>query len=430
MHIHILGIAGSMTAPLALALKKQGHQVTGSDQDQIYPPFSTQLKNALIPINKTEISNHIDLAIIGSSYKAFDRTRKEFVRIKQAKIPYISATKYIAKNIVKNNSIIIAGSYGKTTITAATAFCLTKHGLDPSFMFGGEAKNKLPSLHFATGNWSVVEGDESINGQDTMAKFLYYPVKYLIITSANWEHRDSYQSETENLKAFEKLIKKVPKDGLIVYNPRNKKLHQIIKSAQAPVVAYQAIKHPISLLGQYNRQNLGAVETLCQHLNLPTKTTIAALKDFKGIKRRLDILAQNQDYLFIDDFAQSPDRIATALKTIRSHFPNWNLKVFYESHASFMQNKDFVKKLAQAFKNITEVVIFKLKINPDPTQRITAADYLKHIPNSLYIPLTPDLLTHYQKTLKKGEILVHFSSGGIEGLNAFQKIINLKTRHV
>ena len=430
MHIHILGIAGSMTAPLALALKKQGHQVTGSDQDQIYPPFSTQLKNALIPINKTEISNHIDLAIIGSSYKAFDRTRKEFVQIKQAKIPYISATKYIAKNIVKNNSIIIAGSYGKTTITAATVFCLTKHGLDPSFMFGGEAKNKLPSLHFGASNWSVVEGDESINGQDTMAKFLYYPVKYLIITSANWEHRESYQSEAENLKAFEKLIKKVPKNGLIIYNPQNKKLRQIIKSAQAPTIAYQATKHPISLLGQHNRQNLGAVETLCQHLKLPTATTITALKDFKGIKRRLDIVAHTQDYLFIDDFAQSPERITTALKTLKAHFPNRKIKIFYESHASFMQHKELVNKLAQAFKNVTEVVVFKLKFNPDPTQRITAADYLNHIPNSLYIPLTQDLLTHYQKTLKKGDILVHFSSGGVEGLNAFQKIINLKIRHV
>lgn len=336
MHIHIVGIAGSMTAPLALALKKQGYQVTGSDQDKIYPPFSIQLKNALIPINKIEINSRIDLAIIGSSYKAFDRTRKEFVRIKQQKIPYISATKYVAKNVVKNNSVIVAGSYGKTTITAATAFCLKKHGLDPSFMFGGESKNKLPSLYFGASNWSVVEGDESINGQDTMAKFLYYPVKYLIITSANWEHRDSYQNEAENLRAFEKLIKKVPKDGLIVYNPRNKKLRQIIKSAQAPTITYQATKHPISLLGQYNRQNLGAVETLCQHLNLPTATTIAALKNFKGIKRRLEIVNQNQDYLFIDDFAQSPERITTALKSIKKHFPNRNLKIFYESHASFM----------------------------------------------------------------------------------------------
>ena len=88
MHIHIVGIAGSMTAPLALALKKQGYQVTGSDQDKIYPPFNIQLKNALIPINKIEINSRIDLAIIGSSYKAFDRTRKEFVRIKQQNTLY------------------------------------------------------------------------------------------------------------------------------------------------------------------------------------------------------------------------------------------------------------------------------------------------------------------------------------------------------
>ncbi len=430
MHIHIVGIAGSMTAPLALALKEQGHQITGSDQDKIYPPFSTQLKNALIPLNKTEINSHIDLAIIGSAYKAFDRTRKEFVRIKQEKIPYISATKYIAKNLIKNNSVIIAGSYGKTTITAATAFCLQKHNLDPAFMFGGESKNKLPSLHFSQSHWSVVEGDESINGQDTMAKFLYYPAKYLIITSVNWEHRESYRTEADSLRAFEKLIQKIPSDGLIVYNPHHKKLRSLLKSAKAPTIAYKSTSHQISLLGQYNRQNLGAVETLCHHLNLPSSTTAKALEDFKGIKRRLEIVNQSNDYLFIDDFAQSPERIATALKTIKESFPGKKIKVFYESHASFMQYKDLLKKLATAFKDSTETLIYKLKFNNNPKERITAADYLKIIPKSLYIPLTKNLLTHYQKTLKKGDILVHFSSGGAEGLDAFQKIIHLKNRHV
>ena len=110
-------------------------------------------------------------------------------------------------------------------------------------MFGGESKNKLPSLYFGASNWSVVEGDESINGQDTMAKFLYYPVKYLIITSANWEHRDSYQNEAENLRAFEKLIKKVPKDGLIVYNPRNK---NFVKLLTSPSSHYYLSSHQTS----------------------------------------------------------------------------------------------------------------------------------------------------------------------------------------
>ena len=105
-HIHILGIAGTMTAHLAVALKQTGIKVTGSDQPKIFPPISTTLKKAGIKINITDIDHHIDQAIIGSSYNSFENTKEEFKLIKSQKIPYLSATKYIAQNIVKSNSIM------------------------------------------------------------------------------------------------------------------------------------------------------------------------------------------------------------------------------------------------------------------------------------------------------------------------------------
>lgn len=426
MHLHILGIAGSMTAPLAVALKKRGHTVTGSDQDKIYPPFSTQLKNSNIPVNKTEITNKIDLAIIGSSYKSFAKTRREFVRLKELKIPYISATKYIAKNLIKKDSIIVAGSFGKTTITAATVFCLQKHGLDPSFMFGGQAKNDLPSLSFGNTSWSVVEGDESINGQDTMAKFLYYPVKYLIITSADWEHRDSYATSEDNLAAFKNLISKVPKDGLIIYNPHNKNLKKIIKYAQAPSFPYHPFSQKICLIGEHNQENLGAVQNLCDRLNLNSHITSQALIHFKGIQRRLEILYQDKDYLFIDDYAQSAPRLRRTLEVLSTAFPQNKIKVFFESHASFIQYRPQLQALKQALSLSQETVIFKLNYSPaDKQDRLNAKDYLSLIPRSLYLPLPEQVITHYKKTLKRGEILIHFSSGGDLGLHTFKQVISL-----
>ncbi len=136
MKIHILGISGSMTAPLAISLKKQGHHVTGSEQTKIYPPFSTQLTQAKIPINPPPYTP--DLYIVGSSYKNQEKLITEFKTIKKSNIPYISATKYIAKNLIKKNSILIAGSYGKSSISAMLVFILknTKH--KPSYMFAAQ----------------------------------------------------------------------------------------------------------------------------------------------------------------------------------------------------------------------------------------------------------------------------------------------------
>lgn len=426
MHIHIVGIAGSMTAPLAIALKKQGHLVTGSDQQKIYPPFSLPLKKAKIIINQTAINKNIDLAIIGSSYQAFNQTKKEFFEIKAQKIPYISATKYIAQKLAKNNSILIAGSYGKTTISAALVYLFEKAGFNPSFMYGGQSLHNSDSLRFSDSDWSIIEADESINGLDRKAKFLHYPVKYLILTSAYWEHKDCYQSQEENFNAFKLLIQKIPKNGLLIYNQNESSIKNLLAFAKCPLLPYTSTSTKTKLIGKFNQENLAAVKTLATYLKISPKIITSSLQSFKGVKRRLQIIAKIKNNIFIDDYAQSAHRIKKALLAIKESYPNSKIKVFYEAHASFLQHKTTLKELSTVFKPASEIVIYQLKFSQkhDSANRISAKDYLANIPSSLYIPLSTDVIKHYQNTIKKGDILIHFSSGGAEGLKTFQKIIS------
>jgi UDP-N-acetylmuramate: L-alanyl-gamma-D-glutamyl-meso-diaminopimelate ligase len=425
MHIHILGIAGSMTASLALALQKQGHLVTGSDQEKIYPPFSQQLKKNQIIINQTEINSDIDLAIIGSSYQSFAKTKAEFEEIKTQKIPYISATNYIAKNLIKKNSILIAGSYGKTTTTAAVAFLLQKAGLKPNYLFGGQSLNLLPSCQFNDSDWSVVEADESIHGLDKQAKFLYYPVKYLILTSAQWEHKDSYQSETKNFQAFQNLIKNIPIDGLLIYNQNDPSILPLLTSAKCTIIPYNYTKIKNNLIGDYNQNNLAAVETLAQNLSIPSSVIIKTFSQFKGIKRRLQLLVTHQNIVFFDDFAQSANRIEATINALQKKYPSSPTKVFFEAHASFIQHPQNLLELKNAFKNCSEVVIYRLNFSIKNSFRLSAKDFLTNISHSLYLPLPESVLDHYKNSLKSGDILIHFSSGGLEGQKIFKKIINL-----
>ncbi|MDD3003243.1 MAG: Mur ligase domain-containing protein, partial [Candidatus Shapirobacteria bacterium] len=167
MKIHILGIAGTMTASLAVALKKEGHLITGSDQEKIYPPVSTILKKANIKINSSKINSTIDLAIIGSSFSNFQKTKEEFDQIKKLNIKYISASEFIAQNLGKEDSILIAGTYGKTTISSIVSWIFDQANLNPNYMFGGKALNRFPSVNISPSNWSIIEADESIHGLDT-----------------------------------------------------------------------------------------------------------------------------------------------------------------------------------------------------------------------------------------------------------------------
>ena len=429
MHIHILAVAGAMTAPLACYLKSQGHQISGSDQDKIYPPISTMLKKAKIDINTQPINSQIDQVIVGSSYKLFKKSLEEFDQIKKQKIPFISATKYIAQNVAQKNSILIAGAYGKSTITGLVIRILKNAKLDPSYMLGAKAINKMKSLSITTSDWSVVEADESINGLDHQAKFLTYPVKHAIITSTDWEHKESYPDHQSNLDAYRKLIQKIPTNGLLIYSSKDKHLKKLARHCQGQSFSYDNTPiYPNSLLGSHNQENINAAATLCQKLDIKLSVIKKTIKTHRGLKRRLEIIKSINNIIFIDDFAQSASRITMALQAIKKAYPQHTIKVFLEPHASFLQNKKSLQDLPLALTLTQEVVLSRIKysIKVPPKDRSTASHFKTIIgPKLIYQPLYPQIQKHYQKTLRPRQILVHFSSGGQEGIKIFHQIASL-----
>jgi UDP-N-acetylmuramate: L-alanyl-gamma-D-glutamyl-meso-diaminopimelate ligase len=454
MHIHILGIAGTMTAHLAVNLKKQGHLVTGSDQEKIYPPISTTLKKIDIKVNSTNIDKSIDLAIIGSSYNSFERSQQEFDQIKKLNIPYISATEYIAQNLIKENSILIAGSFGKTTITSLISWIFLKAKKDPNYMFAGNPKNKFDSLHLSLSNWSITEADESIHGLDKMAKFLYYPVKYLVLTSADWEHKDSYSTEIDNFTAFKKLVLKIPESGVLLINDQSSTAKKISLYSNSKVITYNSensdyfiekkkiktnlttllihspsglIKIDTQLIGQFNFENILAAVAISDFLGIKTNIIQKAVFSFRGIKRRLEMVANYKNILFFDDFAQSAPRIESTLQALQDHYPNKNIKVFYQAHASFIQYRESLIGLEKAFKPAREVVLGQLKFskNIDKKDRNSAKDFKNLLGSKLiYLPLEKQIIQYYKDSLMPNDILIYMSSGGLVGNRIFKSIIN------
>lgn len=414
MKIHFLGIAGSMTSSLAIALKKQGHDISGSDQEKIYPPFSTLLQENGIVVNQPFTG--ADLTIVGSGFKAFSRCVAEFDLIKKQNLSYISATEYLAKNLIKPESILIAGSYGKTTISAIMAYLLP----DANYFFGGQSVDGTPSLQFSDSNWSVVEADESVNGLDTQAKFLYYPVKYLILTSVNWEHKDSYPTPEANFEAFKKLVQKLPPDGVLVYNPHDSQISQLLPFCRAPALPYASQHFDTKLIGEHNQQNLAAAFTLCQYLNLKFD-----IQNFSGVKRRLEIVSNKNNILVIDDFAQSSDRVTSALQAVSQSYPRRRLFVYFEPHASFLQNIHSLSGFENISPYLFQFVLGKIKFSPDKNSRVSAADWRRIVGEKFtYIPINSDIIRFFKANLQPNDILIHFSSGGLEGLTALKTVYN------
>jgi len=454
MKIHILGIAGTMTAPLAVALKKEGHIVTGSDQEKIYPPISTILKKADIKINSSKIDSNIDLAIIGSSFSSFKKTKEEFDQIKKLKIKYISASEFIAQNLGKENSILIAGTYGKTTISSLVSWIFNQANLNPNYMFGGKSLNHFPSVNISPSNWSIIEADESIHGLDTQAKFLYYPVKFLLLTSADWEHKDSYSTEIENFNAFKKLILKVPNDGILFINSKGYQTKELSLYSKSKIITYNSptsdyfikdikikknytvllcqtpkniIEIKTKLIGQFNFENILAAITISDSLNIPQTKIKQAIFKYKGINRRIEKNYDHKNIMIFDDFAQSPNRIKSTIEAVKLHFPKNKIKVLYQPHASFIQHQESLKEFKHVFDSVSEVVLSKLSFNNKikKNNRVTAKNFKEIIGDKLiYLPIDEDICSFYQKNLTKGDILINMSSGGLSGNKIIKSIIN------
>lgn len=430
MNIHILGIAGTMTAPLASELTRLGHTVSGSDQEKIYPPVSDILDQANITINQKVDFSKIDLFIIGSSFKSFENTRQEYQQIIKDNNPHISATKYIASQLNSPNPILIAGSYGKTTISSLLTWIFIQANLDPAYLFAGQSLNKIPSLKINSSNFSIIEADESINGLDTQAKFLYYPIKHAIITSANWEHKDSYSTNELNQQAYKSLIQKIPPEGILVYNPNCPDLKKLIKYSPAKNIPYNFnLKFNHRLIGEYNHENVVAAVTFAKEIGISDEIIQKALNSFKGISRRLEIIAQNNDYIFIEDFAQSPQRVEVALKAIKQSYPDHQIIAYFEPHASFLQKKESLIGFKNAFKNAHKVLLGKINFSQKSTNRIIFKDYQQEIGEKIqYTPLPQQVSDYIDTHQFKKQVFVHFSSGGLNGINTFkylsQKLIN------
>ncbi len=429
LKIHVIACAGHLSAPLSLSLKELGHQVTGSDQEKIYPPASTLFKRNKIPINESSLTSQTDLVIVGTAINSFEKLKKEYQKAKSLGLKTISVAKFVATVFERKNNITIAGAYGKTTITALITWVLKNLDLNPSYMFGTPTLDIKKSLKISASDWSVLEGDESIHGLDTKAKFLYYPKKYVLITSTYWEHKDSYTTSKENLKAYQNLVKQIPPDGCLVINKKDPHAQSLKKLCRAPVIFYNQTKkhYQTHLLGQHNQENIDAVFALCLHLGFKKQSIEKSISQFRGLKRRLEKLGEHGNIVFYDDFAQSVPRFDSALEAIKNKYPKRKIKVFFEPHASHLQFKKNLRKLKTAFRKSEEVVLAKISFSQKvkKQERSTFKSYQEELGNKIkYIPIYPQILKHYQKTLKSGDLLLHFSSGGAEGLETLKKIIN------
>ncbi|MBD3362166.1 hypothetical protein GF362_00420 [Candidatus Dojkabacteria bacterium] len=359
--IHFIGIAGVATGQMAVEYKNNGYLVTGSDKG-FFPPISTHLKKNKITIETGFKEKHLNKDFYKIKYDGdWFKVKKahpdiviaqgtkghknaEYIHAGNKEIPVKYYPDIITEKILKDESIVIAGTYGKTTVTAMLAWIFKYSNVDISYMFGGLGLNFENGVKFKNKDtkYSIIEGDEYYVGYDKkISKFFYYNPKILVLTSIKWDHTDIFKTKQDYINNFRELVKQVPKDGLIIYNKIDNKVNEIVQdSAKCKTVGYNYKKEignkydylnsKFKIIGEFNKENAVAAGTCAEKLGIDEESIKKALISFKGIKRRLEIRYRNKNLMIIDDFGASPPKARSSILAVKKVFPDYKLHVVFE----------------------------------------------------------------------------------------------------
>lgn len=448
-NIHFIGICGVAMSALALAFKRNGWHVTGSDVG-FYPPVSTHLKDAGVDYysgwhpDKMIANGAPDLVVVGNVASS---QNPEWLYVQEHNLTYKSYPEVLQEFFIKKNSVVCAGTFGKTTSTALLTWILTEAGFDPSYMFGGISLNSIPAASLTTTDWSVMEGDEyKASRWDNGPKFAYYKPTHLLLTSIVWDHADIYPTDQSYRAAFQKLFDSIPSTGLRVISEKavpalilsdqkiitygsgpacNYVYTKIVQSQNGiefDIVHRGSVFHIVSpCLGDYMADNITGCFALAHHLGIRPDKIMAAISTFKSLKRRLEKRLDTPVVIF-DDIAHSPSKATAIVKTLRQTYRGKIFAIFEPNTGN--RRPESANWYNHAFAGADEVLIprlTKIKIdatdpNP-PFEGGALADIIgKTHPKALYIDDDNKLIAYLKTKIQPGVVVVFMGSHGFRGM--------------
>jgi UDP-N-acetylmuramate: L-alanyl-gamma-D-glutamyl-meso-diaminopimelate ligase len=428
-HLHVIGICGVATSALAIAFHKKGWRVTGSDKG-FFPPVSTELEKHGIEFYAgwhPEKVGTPDLVVVNA---ASGTLNPETAYIKEKNIPHFGFAEVFRDYFTKKNSIVCAGTWGKTSSSALLSFIMDD--MDPSYMFGGLSLSHDVSAKLTDSDWSVFEGDEyKTSPTDPTAKFFYYKPTHLLLTAVSWDHADLYPTEQSYFDTFKKLIDSV-KGPIIAHTSTKAHVQKAIwygttdadytykdvlqtKDGIDFIITYKGTDYPIHspMLGKFQAENITGCFAMAHSIGIAPEKIIKRIAEFKGMKRRLEKRYEGT-VTILDDIAHSPEKASSTLKNIREIYTG-KITVVFEPNIGGRERAS-AYKYDNSFKDADEVIIprlTKLKIGDDmPMEGKELADTIaKTHPNVKYIENDEELVNNL-----KGDVIAFLGSHGFRGM--------------
>jgi UDP-N-acetylmuramate: L-alanyl-gamma-D-glutamyl-meso-diaminopimelate ligase len=388
MKVYFLGIAGAGVSALASLMVSEGHEVSGSD-GAVYPPVSTYLEGLGIPFHRGFDAAHIpeglDLAIVGSSAALDLAHNPELAVLKARGVPCLSFAEYLGRYSEGRETCVVAGSFGKSTLTAMLAVMMRAAGRDAGYFIGAVPLDLPTTGHAGADPQFVLEGDEYIvSPEDRRSKFLLYHPRALLLSSLIHDHLNVFPTIESYEAPFAELVAGLPSDALIVAARDYEALHRLTEGREVAWYGlgegpgYCALHIEIGeitrfvlatpsgaawpleteLLGLHNIENIaGAAALLIEWGVLKGEDLAAGVRAFRGVARRLDKKTRVSTAPAYEGFGSSYEKARSAIEAIQLHFPSRPLVVVFEPHTFSWRNEAALAWYDTVFEGVDRVLV-------------------------------------------------------------------------
>ena len=391
MHVHILGICGPFMGGVAALAQASGHRVTGSDR-AVYPPMSTQLAALGVELiegyDPEQLDLRPDVVVVGN---VMSRGNPLVERLLDSGLAYTSGPQWLAEHVLQGRwTLAVAGTHGKTTTSTMLAWILEHAGLEPGLLVGGVPGNFDRSARLGRGRHFVVEADEYDTAFfDKRAKFVHYRPRTAVLNNLEYDHADIYPDVAAIQYQFHLLMRTVPGGGRVIVNAAEPRLAEVIDrgcwtpqerfSARAGVAAdwsatleagdgsafrvhlggkpVARVEWPV--IGLHNVDNALAAMAAARHAGVPPEAAAAALGEFRGVKRRMEVRGEVAGITVYDDFAHHPTAVRTTLDGLRRRVGAARIVAVLEPRSATMKRGVHRDELAGSLAGADRVWLYQ-----------------------------------------------------------------------
>lgn len=450
---------------LAVMLKTQGHDVTGSDEG-FYEPMLSYLTSHGISFTTGHQAENIpsdaDYIVIGKHAKLVPETNPEVAKAFETREKVMSLPD-VMNSLTKNTSnIICAGSFGKSSITTLTSFILQYAGKDPSYFIGAVPIDLTDSGKLTNSNIFVLEGDEYPSSNwDESAKFLRYNPESVILSSCEHDHVNVYPTLESYLVPFVQLMHTIPESGILVYAKDGANIDKILDNANCSKISYglnnaadyyvenisfgetttfDLIKNgqklgtiETILLGKHSIENIVGVSAMLLEKNLVTiEEIISAIRVCHGVKGRLDKKESLSNIPIIESYGSSYAKARADIQAIKLHYPGKKIIDIFEPHTFGWRNRANLGWYTNIFDGVENVYIFHPPTHGIAADQLTIEEMVEEIkksnPNVFPVSTKEQVYELLKRDLAPDSLVLLTTSGSLDGLpdDLPKEIANLK----